>query len=286
MPRSLRNDARRCRGFSLIEILTAVAVLSLIMIVLVNLTSQTGKIWSQGERQNQYRFKARTSLEYMAKELRQAVISLDLQSASYSGAVKRQFWINPNTITAAYGNHDSLFWLAPLGTGSYSGCLAEVGYFVKWDTVKKQSNLCRFFVNPDVTPGSNFEIYRSPSNWITDALLTSVAPADRANNYQGLFLENVLGLWITAYRADGTVYNSDSWTEGKRLPAYVELSMVFIDATGNTKLNLMGLASDVQTRAQSATSADAFVNTLPASYNPLKAQIGLTSLKVSLDNYK
>ncbi len=283
------------RGFSLVEILCAVAVVSMLMLILVNLSGQAGKIWSQGERQNQYRMKARAALEYMSYELKQATLSLNPNTKNL------QFTISP-PISSKYLNHDAIFWQAPISTTPVKGALAEIGYFVQWTNSKAgtpkvldQAVLCRFFVNPNDT--TNFQIYSgyvagSPCGWLSSTIIGQIAPANNigSNHYRGLFLENVLGMWVSATDGKGNAYNPQgtetasaspyySWTN---LPAYVQISLVCLDASSAEQLKVNPQLSYVRdTLCGGALDANAFVAALPAA---VKNQAAVASIIVSLDN--
>ncbi|CAN5385213.1 hypothetical protein BH09VER1_BH09VER1_07400 [soil metagenome] len=252
-------------GFTLIELLTACAVLALLTIILVSLAGHGTKLWSLTESQNQCRQRARALLEFAAADLRQAVVPLDGSTNSL------QFIISPPSLPAA-SFHDSIFWQAPIANDSSSGDLAEIGYFVRWTTngTTPQSILCRFFVNP--SEGTNYLIHTDPANWLSSSTVAAVAPADQANNYKGLFLENVLGLWVKAYASDGTPYPTGSQpyfdsratngtnavSSARRLPAYVDLSLVVVDNSTAKRISAAD-AAVIQSAVQSASSAGAFM---------------------------
>lgn len=251
----------------------------MLMLVLVSISSQSGKVWSHGEKQNQYRQRARTALDYIGREMRQATLDLDPDST------RLQFVINPATVVStAYRCRDSVFWQAPIATDVNKAGLAEVGYFVMWsngsDGQVSQANLCRYYVNPS---DADYKIYSNPGAWVTDSLIGTVAPADAAHNYHGLFLENVLGLWVKAYQADGvTAYNGDSRVV-KRLPAYVDISLVLVDEANARKLKQTGKIAAVRSLYTSTADATAFT---AAMENVLPGAASVVSLRVSLDNYK
>ncbi len=263
---------KRHTGFTLVEMLVAISVLLLIMILLVSITSQAGKVWSRGESQNQYRQRARAALDYIGQELRVATLPLDRDKIDY------QFQINPAGLAVEYSCRDSIFWQAPIATSSVQGGLAEIGYFVQWDLATHQANLCRYFVNPD---NSNYAIYNNPTSWVTDALMNAVAPATKASGYQGLFLENIIGIWVNATNVDGTSYDGNPQLT-KKLPAYVEISIVGIDSKSANRMVAANQYSTVQ-GMYDKTDAAAFVAALPAS---VKNAATTVRLKVSLDNFK
>ena len=245
---------RRSAGFTLIELLTAMTILIILTLLLANIASQAGSIWALGERQNQHRQRARAVLDFMSKELSKATLAIDPSKPSL------QFVVNPAggpAIGSTYLNRDAVFWQAPVATDSSSGDLAEVGYFVRWDG--NQPNLCRFFVNPS---DANYLIYSNPTGWLSDQLLSTITPADKASQYQGLFLENVLGLWVSAYNADGSMYQGDSRSASNTLPVLVKISMALIDA--NTAKRLVNPSAIKALYASSATAND-FATNLPTS---------------------
>jgi prepilin-type N-terminal cleavage/methylation domain-containing protein len=268
------TDSRARRGaFSLIEIIAAIAVLAVISLFLVSLSDQAGRLWSQGETRNQYRQKARAALDFMARDLRLAFLGVDPASSTL------QFAINPPG-SSLYQNHDTIFWQAPIAT-SPDGGLAEVGYFVRW--TDGQANLCRFFVNPTET---GYLIYSTPNEWMTGPLLTEAAPGDSANNYRGLFLENVIGMWVQAFKANDTnnvsSYSGDSRQESPRaLPSKVVLSLVVLDKTGASKIKAKGAAGEIESLVASKASAAELVLSLPPWCRP---HVRVTSISVSLDN--
>lgn len=261
---------RRPRGaFTLIELLTAVAVLIILTLLLANIASQAGNVWAAGESQNQHRQRARAVLDFMSAELSRATLAVNPARLSL------QFVINPANnpvIGTDYLNRDAVFWQAPVATDTTAGDLAEVGYFVKWDG--NQANLCRLFVNPS---DSNYLIYSNPTTWVSDSLLASAAPGDKASQYQGLFLENVLGLWVAAYNADGSAYQGDSRSASNTLPALVRISLALIDA--NAAKRLQDPAS-IRNLCASAPTANDFVASLPP---PLKKGVSVVENVVYLN---
>ncbi len=255
-------------AFSLVEMLVATAILSFLLLILISLTSQSSQVWSTGTKQGEHRQKARSTLDFIGREMRLATVAVD-GGGSLRFVIYNQ--TNPGISTL---NPHAVFWLAPVATETSMGDLAEVGYFIRWDTELKQSNLCRMLVNPSDT--AHYLIYTSPENWITDALLLQVAPGTKASGYQGLFLENVLGLWVKAYRADGTDYGTDSSSSSNRnkLPAYVDISLVFLDSMTAKRLQNPIPPKESQ-------SPEDYIAALPIS---LKSGATRASLRVILDN--
>jgi prepilin-type N-terminal cleavage/methylation domain-containing protein len=219
-------------GFTLVELLVSIAVLTLMVLFLGAILNHTSKLWSIGENDVQRMENLRAITDSVGNDMRGALLPLDRTNLN-----SLQFVVNPATITASSYNGDTVFWQAPIATTGTAGDVAEAGYFVKWDLSKPsnpRSLLCRFFVNPDgsfphsETPGSNYLIYNPhvtiPNNaspepwllqagWLSDSVINAVAPGinsvGSAQAYQGLFAENVIGLWIRCRDFFGQPINSD-----------------------------------------------------------------------------
>lgn len=256
------------RAFSLVEMLVASAVLSFLLLILVGLANQSSQVWSTGTKQNEHRRKARSTLDFIGREMKLATMAVDGGSS-----LRFVIYNQSNTALTTLGPN-AVFWQAPVATDTSAGDLAEVGYFVQWDSDLKQSNLCRLLINP--SDSTHYLIYTSPGSWITNALLQQVAPGTKASGYQGLFLENVLGLWVKAYKADGTDYGTDSGSVANKnkLPAYVDVSLVFLDSRTAKRLQNPIPPSETQT-------PENYISLLPVS---LKSGATHASVRVILDN--
>jgi len=264
LPAPLPRRTWTSSAFTLVEMLTAVTIFLILGVVLVSISVQAAQLWTGGESQNQYRQRARAALDYIGQDLKQAILSTNSNSTSL------QFVIDPSQVTS-FSYHDTFFWQAPTASDTSAGDLAEVGYFVNWSGTK--SNLYRFFVNPSDLNG-NYLIYKNPT-WVSNSVISSVNPA--------LFLENVLGMWVVASNADGTAYAGNTISPNPyRLPAYVQISLVFMNSTSAARLTSANEAG-IQNLAQSSGTAQAFVKALPAS---ISSGSTIATILVSLDNYK
>lgn len=254
-------------GFTLIEMMVATTVATLLMVLLAGVSSQLSKALTLGVGQNQTRNNARVAMNFMAREMRQAAISRQKTYPSASATTTAsvlQFVVNPpdTVLGTPYKNPDAVFWQAPIATSTTSGDLAEVGYFVYRQRINNvyHSDLCRFFVNPG---DLNYGIYTSPDQWVTSSLLSQFVPT-KNNGFSGLFLENVIGLWVQPYNADGTPKtfasgrNYDSRKDGTtsdNLPPMVQVSMVLTSANAIKRLQ-----DNIDVSGQS--SADACYTTI------------------------
>lgn len=312
MSRFRRHEALAPRGrsgqpgFTLVEVLVAVAILVVMCLLLVSMSNTAAKIYMVGLGQNQFRLQARAVLNYMGRDLRRATLAMN-QAAAINASTTQptlQFLINPTTVT--YNNPDSIFWQAPIATdGGASGDMAEVGYFVRWTA--GEGDLCRFFVNPSDT--TNYSIYRVTSgSWVSSTILDSVSPSDGgADHYKGIFLQNVVGLWVQSYKADGTLlvtshssydsnqypYNPSASSPVHSLPAYVVISIAVLDGPSARILQKANASSStppavISGAYASSANAELFVSNIQASSAPayLKRGISAAMLKVALENYR
>jgi len=239
------------------------SVLSILILLYVGFFNQASRAWIAGGDNAERRRNDRALTDFIGTELRGAL--LPVETVSNTGHGDLQFLINPPStqVPAANRNGDVIFWQAPLATEATYGDIAEVGYFVRWNTTPSGDPapmLCRFFVNPSTTDSTgaivknpNYLIYdTNPKSWLSGSLLDTVAPATKASGYLGLFAENVLGLWVRSYGLDGvelprenfdsrtgytcTFKTTDSsgakqsWTEKRYLPGKVRISIVQIDS--------------------------------------------------------
>lgn len=213
------------RGFTIVELMVSITILSLLVVMLAGVFGQVSRAWTSGEAGIERRRNVRALADFIGAELRGAMIPLE--GASYDAAGNAQdgnlqFVVNPpvSAVPDEYRNADAVFWQAPLATETSFGEVAEIGYFVKWDEADRANprpRLCRFFVNPSKAEGDTFVrnpaflIYERQKPWLSKSLLDEIAPGNnergtggQRNGYRGLFAENVLGLWVECFGLDGT----------------------------------------------------------------------------------
>lgn len=209
---------RNVRGFTVIELMVAVAVLALLTLVLLSMTEKAGSIWVNGVGQMEKRRNARALLEYISSDLRSALVPLSQDITKTSSNL--QFVLNPPAagLSPDILNASAIFWQAPISNNQQFGEIAEVGYFVRFDPVPDSAplRLCRFYVTagaPDPSaPGdlnrgianSDFKIYHPTDRyaWLEGALLDRNTHA-RPPEYTGLFADNVLGFWARCLDPEG-----------------------------------------------------------------------------------
>jgi len=257
----MKSDAfsHRSGAFTLVEMLVAMTILAFIVTILALTASQASRIWRAAEAGNQRRATGRALLQFMARDLEMARVR-----APYPGeeGANLQFVISdPGRIGAGLLNPHAGFWQAPVAMDRSRGEMAEVGYFVRWDTTSEpgtaRARLCRLLVDPAET--ALYRIYSSdadgvPAQWPDETILDTIASADATDEYRGWFADDVIALWLrcldrngapivrtAAGDAIGGGWGFDSrkgytlgGTGGTRaapaLPASVEIVLVSVDA--------------------------------------------------------
>lgn len=255
----LKNRKTRIpAAFTLLEILVATAILAIIVVILASIASEASRMWSAAEAQNQRRSTGRALLQFIARDLEMALIPNPYPSTN---PVNLQFAVSlPNLMPASILNPHAAFWQAPVAVDRSRGDLAEIGYFVRWDTNQSgmaKAQLCRFLVDP--TDTNAFQIYSrkgdgSPADWFNASTVDLVAPATADKEYRGWFADNVIALWIRCLdregkpilkTAGGVMLNSGYGFDSRQgyenpstglkllppaLPASAEVSLVTVDA--------------------------------------------------------
>ena len=198
-------------SFSLVETLVAIAILSIIMIVLLGMVTSLLATWQMGQAKNERRTIGQAVLDRMSRDLCQVTLP-----TSRSNTNSLEFLINPSGVGTSYEFPQAVFWQAPVATdGGTNGNLAVVGYFVQWVTNGTSATPClsRVLINPSST--TSYDIYSSPASWISTGILTNNAPATAASGYSGLLANNVLGLWVQALDPRGNPIQQSAGMAGE-----------------------------------------------------------------------
>ena len=143
--RHLEAGRQGKRGFTLVELLISMTLLSLIMIILTSIIDSAHRAWKEGQSRTEAFQSARTCLEIMARELTPAVVD-----------TRMQFVVAPGTLLSDYGaanvapNSSTILWMSPLGSESDLRC---VGYYLYRDEARKFYRLKRIFMGPEDIKG-------------------------------------------------------------------------------------------------------------------------------------
>jgi prepilin-type N-terminal cleavage/methylation domain-containing protein len=217
--RSSFAEDRRAHGFTLVELVVSIGVLSILFVVLFGILAQLSSTWTEIRAQIYRHQTGQAILGAIASDLRVAMLPenrTDTQSL--------QLLVDPKALLSAPTNNylfpHAIFWQAPIATSTTNGNIAEVGYFIQWNTSppysasKPQPQLYRFFQNPT---DPYYYIYSNPTAWLTPTVLGNVNPAPSASgySYQGWFADNVIGLWVRCLDANGVPITQTATAVGK-----------------------------------------------------------------------
>lgn len=222
-----KNTARR--AFTLVEMLAAITIFSLIAVMIFTIISNTANITSSTTARLDTTRVARECFDLIGNDLRVLPPpynnriaytlnpSLDLTKTSSIQMLLN----NPGTGSTPSGIENysyphSIFWQAPLARNKNYGNLAVVGYYLLRDLQANPKNtrlqLRRLYVEPEVPadppPASaNYLIYDQANAWCPSALLKKFAPdtlaEDNSNGQKGWVADGVLAMWIRCLDSRG-----------------------------------------------------------------------------------
>jgi prepilin-type N-terminal cleavage/methylation domain-containing protein len=260
-------------GFSLLEVLVAMAVLAIMMVFMFNLVAQSTVAWESGSRQIDAAQAARIGLDLMARDLQHAVAA-EIPVATPAGGTNRNiapffFSANPGAIPGepaanlkAPPNSAQLFAVAPIAPESATNVpFVEVGFFAVHSArtngfaVLSGNRYYLLWHSPSLaTTGEPIaEIFyrqNANSNWVSkkpDSVNEDgnrMALIDNCYQMQILFATN---------DASGVLKFTPSWTSQQSLPAGALITLRVMDrktAARIASLRPTGLtAGDVQTNS-------------------------------------
>lgn len=132
-------------GFSLIELLVAVAVLSIMLLMLAEMTGTVADTWAKGEARIESYQSARAALELMTREMTPAVVDTRTQFV-----VAKDVDLGQAGARNVAPDSPVILWMAPLGE---QGDLRCVGYYLYRDEERQFYRLKRIYVRSDNEDG-------------------------------------------------------------------------------------------------------------------------------------
>lgn len=130
-------------AFSLLEMLIAMTVLSVILFILASMVDSAGKAWTDSEERVETSQNARTALELITREMAPATINTCEQFIVMPSEL---LTLEPNPLDRfAVKPSQAAFWMAPLGK---DGDLRAVGYYLQRVDERRFYRLKRFYVGP------------------------------------------------------------------------------------------------------------------------------------------
>ena len=221
MPRLLMTRNRLPRAFTLLEMLVSMVVLAVLVIAMMALVESATKLWRDNEGRTDACREARAALGVMARDLRNAVASTNVNFVRFnlqSGAAGTNFGSN-------------VFFLASLPSSAQEtnskSDICEVGYFLALDrtpaSTNQSLNLYRYFRSSD----------RTFSNMAASNLFAEVTTGATGEE---VLARNVVGMRITAVSATAGGWTAFAPTAAAPLPNLVEITLTAIGSDTAKKL--------------------------------------------------
>lgn len=206
---------KNSRSFTLVELLAAMTVLSLLMVALVGMLDQAMRGWQQAQKGIDGRREARAALQMLQRDLGGLVIQP-----------------GRGIIETNDKKNSTFFFLTTLPTNAQAaasgGDVCGVGYFVEWD--------------PSLNEGRGSRVLRRYQQEATNQLLRlRSAPASNApladlfpSNGPGVTVEtlaqNISHFRVEIYQwTTNTNFSAVGGEDGKRRPAYLTIELAAYD---------------------------------------------------------
>jgi prepilin-type N-terminal cleavage/methylation domain-containing protein len=215
-------------AFTLIELLTSMAILGVMMVVLFSVFDQINKAWLQGENRVETFTSARAALDYMSRELSQAIA----------------------TNIPFYGDSTHVYFVAPVGSSPQNQSdLCEIGYEFEGVDPSNPNNLTlkieRRLIAPTALncqgfPASHWNPYATPPWW---NLFFGVPINTTTESSTALASNCVYGLQFQYYGPNGVLLPTPYNPSPSKLPYAIAIIMTNVDSRTAAKLNIPAIAS-------------------------------------------
>jgi len=247
-------------GFTLLELLASMTLLLIMVGFLAVAFNSASVAWRQGEHDVDRTQSARATVDVMARDLGQAVVSANLQF---------------------YGNSNSVAFVAPVNDDPNAADLAEVAYVLNWNDPSlppAQQNLPPFKLLRRFTTTTNvlWDVYSNPGNWPSTFEFTSTVCDTVMNFTLTYYTNNNPTVIVNQYNYWNSTLNAPVWVDPalgtvvplpgvvpmtNRPPAYINIHLEVVDSRTATLLRTLpnpSIAYDHLTN-QALRAYDAYV---------------------------
>jgi prepilin-type N-terminal cleavage/methylation domain-containing protein len=241
-------DIKPAGAFTLLELLVAAAVFTILAAILLTVTSQTAGIFEKAQAQKNRQQIARIALEAISRDLEAAALPLGTSQVDTLA-----FVVNPAGLDQALLAPHAAFWQVRSSQSSHG--FLDVGYFIRWNGA--DAELCRLQVPPD----DGESILANMNRALNDDLVERLAPGTSSGaDIKGLMSKNVIGLWLIPRDQSGKeiALPYDSRLAADSRPSFVDVSIAVIDTATASKLTDAG-----QIRSHYPAGAEKFAAELP-----------------------
>ena len=218
-----RGGFIRQGGFTIAELLVAMAILSMITLMCTQLFNMMSKTWQLEERKSDVFINARVALDFMAREMSMATAAYnDNRVRSANGPLTMWYKVGSSASgTSPYQAYaDQVYFVAPLASTSSTTDLAEVGYYVYHDTSNNLNRyrLMRRFIPPGDVNGfwsiwnaSSTPTFPPNLTWYNTPAMGT--PANGNPSPDVCIADNVWSLQMLCYGKQGHISSNGS-TDG------------------------------------------------------------------------
>ncbi len=279
-------NTRKERGFTLVEILVATAILSVLVGFFFQAISQSNALGQLARADADRIDKVGIVFDMMRRDLAGALLPVVPTTQN-----SLEFVLNPSTakgITADLQNPHSVFWQAPVASELSNGDIATVGYFIRRDTTSTppRSTLCRL----QVDSSDPAYLVESSAAWLDKTLVLDAKASAVAPNYPGLLIEGALALWIRAIDdKDQPFYQWSSRTpplqggSKAHLPKALEVVLVIVDQKTIDAVITLPTPTTGNDASLMDDDVDSFLSNLPP---PIKKGARVFRSVIPITNYR
>ena len=238
--------SKKSPAFSLLELLVAVSVLSILLVILLNIVQGATNLWRTSENKVEAYREARAALQVMSSDLKNILPSTNLA-----------FFRTNLTSSPSFGFLATLP-LSSQNPGSSLSDVCTVGYFLAYSnkspvagaTGRQSYNLYRYFLE------SNETFVNLTAN-STSALTTSF----NTDHFE-ILARNVVSFNAT-YSVTNSSGNFTTWTQNATypMPNLVEITITAVNNERTMRFGARSASSEWDTFSANTTSSDYLKNT-------------------------
>jgi len=239
--------SKKSSAFSILELLVAVSVLSILLVVLMNIVQSSTSLWRGSENKVEAYREARAALQVISSDLRSTLASTNTN-----------FF---RTNISGYPNPTNLTFLATLPLSSQNtnslGDVCTVGYFLKYDNKssvagasgRQSYNLYRYFLD------SNDTFTKLINNAATVLEFDSKFPPE-------ILARNIVGFNAT-YSVTNASGGFEAWTQNATtaMPNIVEIKITAVNNERTMRFSKSAASGEWDTFKNSTNSPDYQKNT-------------------------
>jgi GxxExxY protein len=232
--------SKNSSAFSILELLVAVSVLSILLVVLLNIVQGATSLWRGSENKVEAYREARAALQVMSSDLKNILPTT-----------------NTDFFRTNLTNTPNIGFLAALPINSQDTTslsdVCTVGYFLKYDDKspvagangRQSYNLCRYFVSSNQT-------FTKLTNKPQDVLNLNT------NNFE-ILARNIVGFQAAYYSKNGTEFTT--WPDGTNMLHIVEIKVTAVNNERTMRFGARGASGEWDNFSANTTSSDYLKNT-------------------------